>query len=55
MENKMFTEAERMEASEMLEQLLKLPESQRLRVGGIIEGMALAQSSPDNKPTGETA
>lgn len=49
------TEAERIDAQETLEKLLALPTAQRYIAVGVIEGMALAQSSKDNKPDGESA
>ena len=49
------TEAERVDARETLEKLLALPTAQRYIAVGVIEGMALAQSSKDNKPDGESA
>ncbi len=49
------TEAERTDVRETLEKLLKLPKAQQLIAAGVIEGMALAQSSSkDNNPE-ETA
>lgn len=50
-----ITEVERVDAQETLEKLLALPTAQRLIAAGVIEGMALAHSSNDNKPDGESA
>ncbi len=49
-----ITQTERKDIKETLEKLMALPEAQRLIAVGVIQGMALAQSTKDNAKSKNT-